>query len=180
MEKRSAYQINYLSLPNGKHEFQFEANDSFFESFEYGEIRKGSVVVKVLFEKKTNMSILDINFSGMVKTDCDRCLDEIEIPVKGEFRLVAKESTESSAQDAENEDLIVLSPNEHHIELSNHIHEFIHLLLPMHRECADTPKGKCNQEIEAKLKQINIKNENTASSDPRWDALKNLKLNNNN
>jgi uncharacterized metal-binding protein YceD (DUF177 family) len=180
VEKRNAYQINYLSLPLGKHEFEFIINDSFFESFEYGEIRKGNVKVRVLFEKKIKMSILDFNLDGFVNVECDRCLDEIAIPVKGEFRLVAKESTESTEQDNENEDLIVLPPNEHFIELKNHIHEFIHLLLPMHRECADTPKGKCNEETETFLKKINIKNSDGSETDPRWDALKNIKLNNNN
>jgi uncharacterized metal-binding protein YceD (DUF177 family) len=126
------------------------------------------------------MSILDFNLDGFVNVECDRCLDEIAIPIKGEFRLVAKESTESTEQDNENEDLIVLPPNEHFIELKNHIHEFIHLLLPMHRECADTPKGKCNEETETFLKKINIKNSDGSETDPRWDALKNIKLNNNN
>ena len=180
MEKRSTYQINYLSLPIGKHEFIYDINDSFFESFEYGDIRKGEVKIKVLFEKKTKMSILDFIIEGFVNTECDRCLDDIQIPIKGEFRLVAKESDDSLAQDADNEDIVVLSPNDHHIELRDHMHEFIHLLLPMHKECADTKKGKCNEEVEEKLKQINIKSNDSNNSDPRWDALKNLKLNNNN
>jgi hypothetical protein len=50
----------------------------------------------------------------------------------------------------------------------------------MHRECADTPKGKCNEETEKFLKKINLKNSDGLNMDPRWDALKNIKLNNNN
>lgn len=179
MEASKKYQIPFSSLVLGKHEFEFVVDNEFFESFEYGEIRKGKVKVSVELDKKTNMALLKISFNGYALMECDRCLDEIELPVSGTFDLVGKEGEEGVDDMQEADNFFIIHRGETHLDLREQIHEFIHLALPMHRVCEETSKGSCNPEVLAKLRQISVndKKENNKPTDPRWDVLKNVKLN---
>jgi len=180
MENNNTYSINYSSLPIGKYCFNFDIDALFFSKFEYGEIKSGHIKIALTLEKKTRMALADFIVLGNVKTECDRCLDEIDMPITGNFKLVIKEAENDADLNTENEDLIVIPINEHYVNFEKQFYEFIHLLLPMHRECADTPKRECNPSVVERLNQISTSHQTIENSDPRWAALQKLTKNNNN
>jgi hypothetical protein len=61
------------------------------------------VKVALLLEKKETMLVGNFTLTGFVTSMCDRCNDVIEVPVKGNFRLVYKFGLEIS----DDESLIV-------------------------------------------------------------------------
>ena len=86
--------IPFVGLKQGKHEFQIDVTDAFFETFEYSIIQQGDVHINFTLDKKETMMVGEFQLEGMVKTTCDRCTDPIEVPIEGEFRLVYKFGTE--------------------------------------------------------------------------------------
>lgn len=166
-----AYDIPFTGLSLEVHQFDYLVEDAFFEALEYSEIRQGTVKAHIELEKQETMLVLNFTFSGQVQLPCDRCLDPLEIPVSGEERLIVKfgESWEE-----ESEEVLVIPQSEYKINVAQYLYEYISLALPVQRLHGDKEDGTsgCNPEVLKKLES----HREEEQSDPRWDALKNLKF----
>jgi len=193
--------IPFVGLKQGKHEFQFEVTDTFFETFEYSIIQEGDLHVDFTLDKKDTMMVGEFQLNGHVNTSCARCNDPMEVPIEGEFRLVYKFGTEPT----EDETLVIVFPEEFEINIKHSILEFINVLVPAR---AVHPEGECNEEMLDHLSNYIVNSvdededdDNEYDSedfedfdeddeeyddeddeqpddtpvDPRWAALKNLK-----
>ena len=162
------FTIPFGGLQEGKHDYEFEIRAMFFDQFEYSEIEKSDVNVKLTLFKESAMFILEFSLQGTVAVMCDRCSDFFDIPIKGKYRLIVKFGEEKHE---ETDEIIVIPYTDSALDISQYIYEYINLLLPKSRV---HPKGQCNPEVIQKLEELMLdkKFENTA--DPRWDALKEL------
>jgi uncharacterized metal-binding protein YceD (DUF177 family) len=82
--------------------------------------------------------------------------------------LIVKTSTETLNES--NDELIVLAPHEHTINLKQFILDTLATGLPYKRTHA---KGECNPEMTQYIGRNSSKNTHEAT-DPRWDELKKL------
>jgi uncharacterized protein len=163
------YVIPIYGLKEGMHEYNFEVDAEFFESFENADISGGDLKVMVNLDKKSQFMKLDFHIRGTLRTTCDRCLDEFDFPLDIREKLFVRfgdESVEIS------DNVIVISREESRLSIAQYIYEFSALALPvkrMHPVDANGQSG-CNSEMIRKL------NEHLSShkgeTDPRWDALK--------
>lgn len=171
------YAIHLQSLSTGEHIFEYDINNAFFENFELSEIHEANAKAIVTIHKTNTVSTLQLKLTGFTALPCDRCLENIEIPVDGVFDFTIKENAEE--EDLDNDNIIAISKSDMDLNVANMIYENVHLLLPLLRSnCVDS-KGikRCNEETISKLEQLTVKE--IDNSDPRWDALKKLKNNNN-
>ena len=78
------------NLSPGVHEFEYLLENKFFVDIDGTEVQKGKVKVN-LTVKRTSM-VFDMNFQleGIVYVPCDRCLDDMELPVSTQNKLVVK------------------------------------------------------------------------------------------
>ncbi len=149
MKSKRTFVIPFVGLKAGFHEFDFEIHDAFFEEKEYSIIHSGNVNVHLVLEKKETMMIAEFQLSGNVSTSCDRCDDPIDVPVKGQFRLVYKFGLEPS----EDETLIVLHPDAYELDVNENIYELITVSMParaVHKE------GLCNEEMLNLISQYTV------------------------
>ncbi len=165
--------IGISGLKEGRHTFDFEIDDTFFENFEESEIKEGSLLATVELEKRSSHIDLLIRISGKVKVCCDRCLEMFFYPVECENRLFIKFGKRIGEDDP---DIISLTADEHELDLQQHFYEFIHLALPIKRVHPDDPEGvsKCDPEMLKKLNELIVEEEEEDENDPRWDELKKL------
>ena len=84
------YIIQFSGLAVGKHVFEISIDDAFFDSLPYSEIKQGSIKANTVLLKRQNMLVLSFEISGTVKTNCDRCAQEFDLPISGSYRLVVK------------------------------------------------------------------------------------------
>lgn len=84
------YRIVYQGLSEGVHEFDFDVDNSFFESLEYSDIKKGDLKVNIVLNKKSTFLELDFQINGNVELLCDRCLDDYNQPIEYEGKLYVK------------------------------------------------------------------------------------------
>lgn len=158
--------IPFKGLSTGSHHYSIKIDNSFFESFEYFETEHGLVNVEIDLVKETNLLDFHFKMEGTVNLACDRCLDIIEFPVKGEFRLIVKFGEHF---EEESEEVIIIPVNENRLDLKQYLFEYINLMLPIKR-VHENPDD-CNPQIVEKLE-----NYSKPQTDPRWEALKKMKL----
>ena len=177
MGKENKYQIVYQGLSEGKHEFDFDINDSFIENREYSEIKKGELKAKIILNKKSTFLELDVKVDGFIELICDRCLGEYKQKIKFKGNLYVKFSESEGDLDY---DVICLSSKDHELDISHYLYESIRLSIPLKRvHPYKMGKSTCDPEMIKNIYNLNIEESTEDEIDPRWNELKNLMDNNN-
>ena len=167
----SEYNIKFEGLKQGIHFYEFTVNNTFFEEFDSFEFEKSAIKVDLEFKKQSTMLVLTFTFSGSITVPCDRCLDEVDVDVDGEEKLIVKFGNEEYDQ---SDEILILPIHEYELNIASYIYEFIKVNLPQKRIHFE---GLCNQEVIDELEKIEQKNE--IDDDPRWSSLKDINLNKN-
>ena len=194
MGKFKLYNVDLKNLTPGIHEFEYLLENKFFVDIDGDQVQKGKVKVNLTVKRSSMMFEMNFQIEGVVMVPCDRCLDDMELPVSTQNKLVVKFGKEYAE---ESEEIVIIPEEEGEINLAWFIYEFIALAIPMKHIHAP---GKCNKAMSSKLKKHTARraddedefDEEAADdivvdddaadipSDPRWDALKGLVENDNN
>ena len=190
MGKFDSYKIDLRSLPLGTSKREFILDNDFFAKVEAEEIQKGRLKVELLINATTQSFEFNFIIEGIAIVSCDRCLDDMELPISTTGKLIVKFGKEYAE---EGDDIVIIPEEEGSINLTWFMYEFAALSIPLKH--VHLP-GKCNREMSSKLKKHTAKtdedldfemddivvtddNEESDDIDPRWDALKKLKEDNN-
>ena len=122
-------------LAAGESRFSWSAGKEFFEGFENSEILDAELDVEVRVEKSGRYLGVDCEVEGQVVVECDRCLDELEMPIDSYIALSVKYGAEENAEEhQEGEREIVFIPEDSaELDLSQVIYDYVCLSLPMQR-----------------------------------------------
>ncbi|MFM9945818.1 MAG: YceD family protein [Bacteroidia bacterium] len=175
MDSLKNYNIEFVKLKLGEHHFDYEIEDSFFNIKLNSLIERGNINVHLLIDKKERLMDLHFTIEGIVKTECDVCLDNFDLPIKGSETVLIKIEEEPKESDGE---ILYLGPNEISFNVYDHIYEIICTAIPMAKTCKDNvPKSKnCNPDMLKFLSESkNSDNTIETQTDPRWEKLKNIK-----
>jgi len=167
------YSIPFTGLAQGKHHFEFDVDDAFFNEFDYSLVKKADLKCEVEMEKQETMLILDFHITGTIDATCDKCLSQYPQELDVREQQIAKFSDEAIDEDDE---IIALGKNEHEVMLAGLIYEYINVAVPFIAVCnneGNTPY--CDKEMLDKLNNLSANNEQDENPDPRWDALKKIK-----
>ena len=176
MKPLDVYSIPFPGLKVGKHEFTYEIDGKFFENFEYSPIKDGDVYVHLTFDKRETFFVLSFFIDGSVIAECDRCMEDFELPINGNYTTFVKYENEEDAEG--NDEVMLINDQDIIINVANLIYENINLSLPLHKTCDMSVLGKksCNPEILKILKEKASQEEKPDAEpiDPRWEKLRNL------
>jgi uncharacterized metal-binding protein YceD (DUF177 family) len=116
------------------------------------------------------------DYSGEVRTTCDRCLDELTMPIAGSESLCVKFSDTEQSDD---EDVVFLPEKAHSIDLAQWMYEYVAVAMPIQCVHPDDAEGNptCDPEMMQYLTEEATPDspEEERETDPRWDVLKTLK-----
>jgi uncharacterized metal-binding protein YceD (DUF177 family) len=177
--------IPFTGLSIGKHTYEFDIDKKFFDVYGTELIHSGQIKVVLDLSKSANMLLLEFSHKGVFYTECDRCLNDIEMPIEGKNKVVIKFGTESGD---ESDEIFVLPTEAHEIDVAPLIYEYIGISVPYRRvpaDCDETDKY-CDTEIGNRLSGIILTGDDEEDEiiepepDPRWQKLKNLLDDNNN
>jgi uncharacterized metal-binding protein YceD (DUF177 family) len=158
MNHRREYEIAFVGLKPGEHDFSYEITDKFFEPFQQQDFTNCRATVKLKLDKKTGFMLLKFDIDGKVDVVCDRCGNNLTLQLWDEFNLVVKmvDEPEVMNEQEEDPDVYYISKGESHLHLADWIYEFINLAIPMQRMCKEDEIGgpQCNKEVLAKLKKM--------------------------
>ena len=122
-------------LAAGESRFSWSAGKEFFDSFENSEILDAELNIEVRVEKSGRYLGVDCEVKGHVTVECDRCLEELEMPIDPHIALSVKYGSEENAEEhQEGEREIVFIPEDSaELDMSQVIYDYVCLSLPMQR-----------------------------------------------
>ncbi|MCF8713543.1 DUF177 domain-containing protein [Joostella atrarenae] len=174
MKKLKEFDIPFIGLKEGKHQFNFEIDKKFFDAFEFEDFNDAAVAVKFTLDKKSNMLELTFKANGSVNVYCDLSNEPYDQEVKGKLHLLVQFGEEYND---DNEEILIIPHSEHQINVAQYIYEMIVLSVPNKRIHPGVEDGTLATETLKKLEAFQPKEEkesNDGETDPRWDQLKKL------
>ena len=81
--------------------------------------------------------------TGKVTVLCDRCLEELELPVDTGFKLSVKFGEGAETADAGDREIVMIPEGSQELDLSQFVYDYTCISLPMRRV---HPEGECNPE----------------------------------
>ncbi len=180
MANKRAFEIAFVGLKPGVHEFSYDLDDKFFIEKGAEDLRNMHANVKLALEKNTGFMLMKFEVGGKTDVTCDRCGNPLNMDLWDEFKMLVKlvdDADEMNVQE-EDPDVFYLSRTESHLDISNWLYEFVLLSIPMQRMCSREEMGgpQCNQEVLEKLKQMEQRtSENNANT--LWKGLDKFKEN---
>lgn len=177
MSHRREFEIAFVGLKPGIHEYSYIINDKFFEAFQQQDFRNCQAEIKLSLDKKTGFMLLKFEIGGILEVVCDRCNNRLPLQLWDEFNITVKmvEEPELMNKQEDDPDVYYISRGESHIDVANWIYEFINLSIPMHKTCEyekmDGPY--CNKSALEVLKKMDIKEEK--KENPIWKGLEKFK-----
>ena len=179
MKNLREFQVPYVGLRVGVHQFEYQIDAKFFKHFEDSPISDCNVKVRLEFEKAETLFNLAFLIDGTVNVACDTCLEPFDKEIFGDFKCLVKFSDELSKGSNDDDEIIYISRDAPYIDVAHLIYEYICLCLPMQLLGCKEPgtDPRCNQEVIKRLKK-DVKKE-TGEVDPRWEQLNKLKFDKN-
>jgi uncharacterized metal-binding protein YceD (DUF177 family) len=191
--KFDKYRIDLKGMQADAETYEFLLDNLFFVNIDGPEVQKGKLKVMLNVKKSPHAFELNFQIEGLVYVPCDRCLEDVELPVNTSDNLVVKFGREHGG---EGDNIIIVPEKEGEINVAWLIYEFIALAIPMKHVHAP---GKCSKAVMGKLNKhlrtssgddgaedmndmsddvITDSEETEPPTDPRWNELKKIIDNN--
>ena len=166
------FTIPFVGLKDGKHEFSFQIDNTFFNHFEFTDFNDASLKGKLVLTKKPTFLELHFDVFGSVDLKCDVSTESFEHSVKTEFDLIVKFGIPSENN---SDEILVIPDGSYQINVAQNFYEIVVLSLPLKRVHPGIEDGTLKSEILTKLKELEPKeNKLNGKKDPRWNKLKDL------
>ena len=176
MNKTKEYLIPFIGLKLGKHNFEYQIDNAFFEIFDFHEYQNSDIKVNVVLEKKSTMLEINFKHKGTVNVPCDLTGEDFDLPIKGKMKLIVRFG---EAFNNDNEELLILPFGEFQVDIAQYIYEMIVLSVPLRRIHPGIKDGSLKTEALKILSELAVEehkeeNKEEENIDPRWDKLKKL------
>ena len=190
MGKFTEFKLPLKSLPEGTHSFEYHLGKKFFENMESPDIHDADLQVQLTVTYKRDLYTLDFTITGTITLICDRCLDDLIMPVETEYHINVKYGDDYND---EADDLLVIPESDNYLNVAYILYDTVALTVPIKHV---HPMGKCNRQMSQMLKKHRARPADDDSeledelieemdsmdasdpaeqpTDPRWDTLKGL------
>lgn len=189
MGKFSAYKLPLKSLSEGVHGFDYKLTKQFFADMENVDVRNADLDVHLAVTVKNGDYTLDFTITGNVTLLCDRCLDDLVLPIEAHYSINVEYGDDYND---ESDNVLIIPSSDNYLNVSYMIYDTVILAIPIKHV---HPMGKCNRAMSAMLRKhratgpdedSELEDElidemdnmepdsNSGNSDPRWDALSKL------
>ncbi|MGA9364733.1 MAG: DUF177 domain-containing protein [Bacteroidota bacterium] len=160
--------IDVSGLSEGTHEYELAAEPSeigLSEQF-HNEVR-----VTLALEKNSRQIHMKADVETIGSFRCDRCLDGFDKELRNNFQMLY--TSEESDRDGDDSDEVrLVSPDVHEINIGEDVRQFIMLAVPQKILCKESCAGLCPR----CGRNLNRERCTCAAEeiDPRWDKLRGL------
>jgi uncharacterized metal-binding protein YceD (DUF177 family) len=155
--------------------YDWDVDKKFFEAIENPDVLDCQLYLKLELDKQERMMVLNFTIRGHLEVACDRCLDPFKLPVEIEEHYFIKFGEERME---ESETVLVIPEAEYQLDISDLVYDYVSLSIPIRKVHPEDANGNptCDPDTYSRLKEHAPRE----GSDPRWDALRNIKLDNKN
>ena len=172
MVENKEFIIQIKGLQIGKHLYSFPISGAFFRSFENSQILDADLEAEVILEKGSGWMNVTAEVAGDVTVECDRCLDDVVLPMDFDCTMAVKFA--KSVEDDDGDEFIIMDPTDCELDLTQFLYDYVCLNLPLQKV---HPEGECNREMMEKLGNVNAqvgRSEEEMAANSPFGALKGL------
>lgn len=183
MGKFTEFKLPLKGLAPGSHSFDYHLGKQFFENMENTDVRDADVAVALTVDHRGDYYNLDFKFTGEIVVACDRCLDDLHLPVDTDYHIVVKYGEDYND---DSDDFLQIPDSDSYLNVAYMIYDTVVLSIPIKHV---HPMGKCNRAMSSLLKKHRaasvgedseleqqlideIDDIESAPTDSRWDKLK--------
>lgn len=190
MGKFTEFKLPLKSLAAGVHEFAYHLDKQFFVNMDSADIRDADLDVRLQVTYAHDVYDLAFAVTGNMTLLCDRCLDDLVLPVETSYHVVVKYGDDYD----ESDELLQIPESDNSLNVAYMIYDTASLAIPLKHV---HPQGQCNRQMSALLKKHRVseagdeeaamdcaefaddwsdssEDREAGGTDPRWDALKKL------
>lgn len=161
-------------LTQGRTSIRRSVGKEFFDEFENSEILDAVLDVLISINKSGDYIGIDGSIDGSVTVACDRCLEDLEIPMKTGFRLSVKfgpEPSENEFAEENGREIVYLPDSDSDLDLAQVVYDYVCTSLPMLRV---HPEGLCNPAVMKYLNSKEVKENDKDDAVNPFASLKSL------
>ncbi len=169
MKNLKAFAINFASLAEGEHRFDYTLNADFLAQFEQNLLTDASVEACVVLEKEMGMLTLYLSIEGTIPAICDRCAEDFDLQIEGEETLLIKFVSEVP-EDGNDTEVIYLEHGSSTLNVAQPLYELLILSRPSRsiHPLDENGKATCNPDTLAVLNRIQVE-DTTDFRNSDWD-----------
>ena len=176
-----ALKLKIKTLPFGTHAVECHLDESFFYGQSDAEVRRADVDATLNVTRKgENTYRLEISCHGTVTVACDRCLEDLDLPVEVSYCLNVEQM--GTELDDSNDELLIVPSDWRELDTAPLVRDTVLLAIPMthcHENEEDCSAVMLNVLDSHRVETVPDGEETTESettgTDPRWEALRKLK-----
>ena len=181
MSKISPYKINIIGLTNGAHQYNFDIDNSFFEKHPHDDIKGSNCIIELILKKSTYQIVAELNIKGTITLECDRSVEEFKHVLNEQIEVFFKYNEKNEEID---DTLFHITSTLETLEFEDIFYQSIGISIPMKKIHPDyIEEDDFDEEAEEVLIYSSEDSEeiedNDDICDSRWEALKNLSIDNN-
>lgn len=176
-------------MPEGSQEFAYHLDKQFFVNMESTDVHDADLDVRLTVVYKHDLYNLAFRITGTVTLICDRCLDDLVLPIDETYDIAVKYGDDYD----ETDELLIIPQSDLTLNVAYMIYDTVTLAIPLKHV---HPMGKCNRAMSALLRkhravrddddpdaaeplagEVELMSDDVDDSpatDPRWDGLKKL------
>jgi Predicted metal-binding, possibly nucleic acid-binding protein len=172
MADNKEFIIPIKGLKIGKHNYNFQMDGSFFKELDNSQILDADLQADVELDKGSGWMNINSRVFGNVVVECDRCLDDLTLPVDFKCSMSVKFSKSLAGEG--NDEFIIIDPTDGELDLRQFLYDYVCVNLPLQKVHKE---GECNKEVMAKLNELNsavVEEQEEDTSNSPFGALKEM------
>ena len=171
--KNKEYCIPFAGLKQGKHKFEYQIDNTFFESFDYHEFNDAEIKLHIVLDRMSTVLELEMKTKGTVNLYCDLTNEPYDQKIKASLKLLVKFG---AVYNDEDDEILIIPHGDHQVNISQYVYEMIILSVPTKRIHPGVLDGTLDSKALKRLEELQPKENKKDKNkiDPRWEALKKL------
>ena len=157
-------------LTRGGQDFDFEIADSFLDEFSREVVQGLDCKAHIVAEQKGSWIEIHCTVQGTSQVVCDRCLEDLQMPVCIDQTLTVRFDAEPEDVVNEDDNVIILREGTSEIDLGQTLYDLVCVSLPMQKV---HPAGECNPAALSRLSDESLNNAQAAANTP-FSGLKEM------
>lgn len=154
MGKFTDYKLMLKSLPEGNHVFEYRLTKQFFSDMENTDVRNADILVTLTVDHRSDAYQLHFRLEGMMTVACDRCLDDMELPIDAAYDLTVKYGEEYND---DSDTMLIIPEADNYLNVAYMVYDTAVLAIPPRHV---HPQGKCNRAMSALNKKYGVSQAN--------------------
>src|SRR6056297_516496 len=125
MKRIKGYILPIGALKEGGNTYEFSLDATFISAFDDAPITDCTAFAKATAVTHLGGVDLQVEIGGTIHTQCDRCLEEFDLPIEGIYDLKIKKQEDADRVEDEDPDMFYVEPLQQELDIAQVLYEYL-------------------------------------------------------